>query len=130
MCGIAGWVSYQRDLRLESVTLMAMANTLAHRGPDASGLWVDTYVGLGHRRLVVIDREGGAQPMTVQADGGSVSISYCGEVYNYKQLRARLINSGHSFSTQSDTEVLLRGYLEWGADVLNELNGIYAFAIA
>ena len=72
MCGIAGWVSYQRDLRLESETLMAMANTLAHRGPDASGLWVDTYVGLGHRRMDQGDGPTGRDPSMAAAPGSEL----------------------------------------------------------
>ncbi|GAB3418145.1 asparagine synthetase B family protein [Flindersiella endophytica] len=134
MCGITGWVSYQRDLASpsERATLEAMTGTMALRGPDASGVWTDRHAGLGHRRLAVIDLAGGAQPMTAEAeagDGRPVTLVYSGEAYNYRELRAELRRRGHAFRTESDTEVVLRGYLEWGEAVAERLNGMYAFAI-
>ncbi|HEY7487069.1 MAG TPA: asparagine synthase (glutamine-hydrolyzing) [Streptosporangiaceae bacterium] len=126
MCGIAGWVNFDRDLKRERATCEAMAETMACRGPDDEGLWLDTHVALGHRRLAVIDVEGGRQPM--KADELAV-ITYSGEVYNFGELRAELEAKGHRFRTKSDTEVVLRAYLEWGEDFVYRLNGMYAFAL-
>jgi asparagine synthase (glutamine-hydrolysing) len=107
-----------------------MTATMALRGPDAGGTWIDVHVGLGHRRLAVIDLAGGAQPM-VASDGGSTNaaISYSGEVFNFVDLRQELQRLGHEFTTRSDTEVVLRGYLEWGDEVAERLNGMFAFAL-
>ncbi|HEX5114481.1 MAG TPA: asparagine synthase (glutamine-hydrolyzing) [Pseudonocardiaceae bacterium] len=129
MCGITGWVAYDRDLTSEQVTLDAMTETMACRGPDARGTWADRHAALGHRRLAVIDIEGGTQPMTVTAGEATVAMVYSGETYNYVELRDELRARGHRFRTDSDTEVVLRGYLEWGAAVAERLNGMYAFAI-
>ncbi|MGW4485772.1 asparagine synthase (glutamine-hydrolyzing) [Amycolatopsis sp. NPDC004368] len=128
MCGITGWVDYGRDLAAERETLAAMTATMACRGPDASGTWIERHAAFGHRRLSIIDLELGKQPMTAEA-GGTVALTYSGEVYNFEELRAELQARGHRFTTQSDTEVVLRGYLEWGAGVAERLNGMYAFAI-
>ncbi|MFJ2716256.1 asparagine synthase (glutamine-hydrolyzing) [Streptomyces sp. NPDC087437] len=129
MCGISGWVSYQRDLRPERPTVEAMNATMACRGPDAQGLWLDTHAALGHRRLAIIDLPGGVQPMSEHTPDGDVVLVYSGEAYNYTELRDELRRRGHSFHTDSDTEVVLRGYLEWGADLPEHLNGMFAFAI-
>ncbi|HST47997.1 asparagine synthase (glutamine-hydrolyzing) [Jatrophihabitans sp.] len=129
MCGITGWVSFGRDLRHEARTLDAMTETMACRGPDARGTWIDQHAALGHRRLAVIDLVGGAQPMTVHTDRGDVTLTYSGEVYNYVELREELAGQGERFTTASDTEVVLRGYLRWGPQVAERLNGMYAFAI-
>jgi asparagine synthase (glutamine-hydrolysing) len=130
MCGIAGWVSYDRDLTAERAAIEAMTQTMSCRGPDADGIWLDTHVALGHRRLAVIDIDGGAQPMAVSHEGRTVLVvTYSGEVYNYRELRAELAARGHAFKTSSDTEVVLHAYLEWGEDFSRRLNGIYAFAL-
>ncbi|MFF4866323.1 asparagine synthase (glutamine-hydrolyzing) [Streptomyces sp. NPDC001231] len=129
MCGISGWVSYQRDLRPERPTVEAMNATMACRGPDAQGLWLDTHAALGHRRLAIIDLPGGVQPMSEHTPDGDVVLVYSGEAYNYTELRGELRHRGHSFHTDSDTEVVLRGYLEWGADLPEHLNGMFAFAV-
>ncbi|WP_028935167.1 asparagine synthase (glutamine-hydrolyzing) [Pseudonocardia spinosispora] len=130
MCGIAGWVDFRRDLRAEGPTVSAMATTMASRGPDADGVWLDTHVGFGHRRLSIIDLTGGRQPMTAEDRGRALAtITYSGEIYNYRELRVELAGLGHRFRTDSDTEVLLRGYLQWGADVVHKLNGMFAFGI-
>ncbi|WP_329066305.1 asparagine synthase (glutamine-hydrolyzing) [Amycolatopsis sp. NBC_01480] len=128
MCGITGWVDFGRDLTAERETVEAMTATMACRGPDAAGLWAAGPVAFGHRRLAVIDLELGTQPMTAEA-GGTVALTYSGEVYNFAELRAELTRRGHRFTTASDTEVVLRGYLEWGAGLAERLNGMYAFAI-
>ncbi|MBD0421723.1 asparagine synthase (glutamine-hydrolyzing) [Streptomyces sp. TRM S81-3] len=129
MCGISGWVSYQRDLRSERPTAEAMNATMACRGPDAQGLWLDTHAALGHRRLAIIDLPGGVQPMSEQTPDGDVVLVYSGEAYNYTELRDELRHRGHCFHTDSDTEVVLRGYLEWDADLPEHLNGMFAFAV-
>ncbi|WP_037911684.1 asparagine synthase (glutamine-hydrolyzing) [Actinacidiphila yeochonensis] len=129
MCGIAGWISYQRDLRAEQAAVDAMTETMSCRGPDDRGTWVSGPAALGHRRLAVIDLPGGRQPMSVGTPGGEVAMVYSGEAYNFHELRAELASRGHHFTTDSDTEVVLHGYLEWGAAVAERLNGMYAFAI-
>jgi asparagine synthase (glutamine-hydrolysing) len=134
MCGIAGWVDFERDLIREVATVQAMTSTMACRGPDEEGLWLSQHAGLGHRRLAVIDVAGGRQPMgageraVITGDERAV-ITYSGEVYNFGELRAELTAKGHRFRTRGDTEVVLRGYLEWGEAVVDRLNGMYAFAL-
>jgi len=127
---MAGWVSYGGGLDRRQDVGEAMAQTMACRGPDASGVWSADHVVLGHRRLSIIDLENGDQPMCAAAGGGEhVVITYTGEVYNYRELREELRGAGHRFSTDSDTEVVLRAFLEWGEDLVDRLNGMYAFAI-
>src|SRR4051812_9999802 len=134
MCGIVGWVatgaSGSRDLRREAAAVRAMAGTMALRGPDAEGLWVRERVAFGHRRLAVIDLVTGDQPMTVEHDGRELAaITYSGELYNYRELRDELRGRGHVFRTDSDTEVVLRAYVQWGDDFVDRLNGMYAFGL-
>ncbi|WP_227999557.1 asparagine synthase (glutamine-hydrolyzing) [Nocardia australiensis] len=129
MCGIAGWVSFDSDLTQNHSTLDAMTATMACRGPDGSGTFVRTHAGLGHRRLAIIDLPGGTQPMSVDTPNGDIGIVYSGETYNFTELRTQLIGLGHQFRTDSDTEVVLHGYLQWGDAVVDHLNGMYAFAI-
>ena len=129
MCGITGWVDFSRDLTREQPAIDAMTQTMACRGPDAAGTWSEPQVALGHRRLAVIDLPGGAQPMAVSTPRGDVAMVYSGEAYNFTELRAELIGRGERFDTDSDTEVVLRGYLHWGDGLADRLNGMYAFAI-
>ncbi|MFF8449819.1 asparagine synthase (glutamine-hydrolyzing) [Streptomyces leeuwenhoekii] len=129
MCGITGWVSFDRDLRSEAATLDAMTGTMACRGPDDRGTWIEGPAALGHRRLAIIDLPGGRQPMTAATPHGTVAIVYSGEAYNFTELRRELTGRGHRFTTDSDTEVVLRGYLEWGDALPERLNGMYAFAV-
>lgn len=130
MCGVVGWVDFARDLRREGAVLRAMTATMSLRGPDAEGVWLDEHAGLGHRRLAVIDLSTGAQPMTVEHDGAAIAvITYSGEVYNYRELRTQLRGLGHEFRTESDTEVVLHAYLEWGENFAEHLNGMYAFGL-
>jgi asparagine synthase (glutamine-hydrolysing) len=122
MCGITGMVGLaDREL------LARMTATLRHRGPDADGLQLGEGWGLGHRRLSIIDLEGGAQPMA-SADG-SCWVSYNGEIYNFRALRAELQARGHAFSTRSDTEVLLAAYREWGDACVEHFLGMFAFGL-
>ena len=130
MCGIAGWVDFERDLSKEGVTARAMTGTLACRGPDAEGMWFDDRAALLHRRLSVIDVDGGAQPMAAEHDGRTTAVlTFCGEIYNFRELRAELVSAGHRFRTRSDTEVLLNAYLRWGDRLPEHLDGMFAFAI-
>ncbi|MFG2332078.1 asparagine synthase (glutamine-hydrolyzing) [Streptomyces sp. NPDC048604] len=130
MCGLTGWVSYDRDLTLGGDTTEAMTRTLECRGPDDKGIWLSRHAALGHRRLSVIDLELGRQPMQVTpGDDAQPVLVYTGEVYNYLELKAELEGLGHAFRTSSDTEVVLHAYLEWGADFPERLNGMYAMAI-
>jgi asparagine synthase (glutamine-hydrolysing) len=130
MCGIVGWVDFTRDLAGERPTLQAMTDTMAKRGVDDQGLWLQGHAGVGHTRTSIIDLAGGAQPFVAEEGGRPIAVlTYNGEVYNFKQLRAQLAGHGHQFRTRSDTEVVLRAYLEWGADCAKRLEGIFAFAV-
>ena len=127
MCGIAGFFHLETAKPVDPARVEAMTNAQAHRGPDGSGVWTAHGVGLGHRRLSIIDVEGSPQPMS--SGEGGLTITYNGEVYNYQEIRAELVSLGAVFQTQGDTEVILLGYRQWGADVLARLNGMFAFAI-
>ncbi len=130
MCGIAGWIDFQRDLSNERDVGQAMTDTMACRGPDDQGLWLDAHAVLGHRRMSVIDQQGGHQPMAADEDGRTLAvITYCSEIYNFRELREELRSHGHTFRTRCDTEVVLRAYLHWGDGFAERLNGIYAFGI-
>ncbi|MEU4670573.1 asparagine synthase (glutamine-hydrolyzing) [Amycolatopsis sp. NPDC023774] len=129
MCGIAGWVSYDSDLSQRQEVVDAMTETMACRGPDDRGTWVRRNVALGHRRLAIIDLPGGRQPMSVRTPNGEIAMVYSGEAYNFTELREELTKLGHTWETDSDTEVVLHGYLQWGDAVVDHLNGMYAFAI-
>lgn len=127
MCGIGGFVDYERDARRGGPILHGMKRTLTPRGPDAEGTYFDEDAALVHRRLIVIDPEGGKQPM--HSPDRNTIIIYNGELYNTPDLRTELMSRGHEFVGHSDTEVLLHAYLEWKTDAFARLNGIFAFAI-
>jgi asparagine synthase (glutamine-hydrolysing) len=127
MCGFAGYLDLRRRRSAEKEVLARMAQTIAHRGPDSSGYFLEEELGLAFRRLSIIDLEGGNQPMT--NEDGSIVLVCNGEIYNYHELRAGLELKGHSFRTKSDVEVLVHLYEESGVDFLNKLNGQFAFAI-
>lgn len=131
MCGIAGWLSFGQNMQTQRDTLQRMTETMSKRGPDAGGLWIDGPIGFGHRRLAIIDLQGGRQPMLARRDDGleAAVITYSGEVYNFREIRSELKVLGHHFESQSDTEVVLRAYLEWGNGFVDRLNGMYAFAV-
>lgn len=130
MCGITGWVDWEDDLTSRRHTLELMVETLSRRGPDASGTWVSQHAAIGHRRLVVVDPEGGGQPMIRRRGERAYTIAYNGELYNTLELRQELEARGCIFLTgNSDTEVLLMAYMEWGPACVERLNGIFAFAV-
>lgn len=127
MCGIAG-IYRPGGAPVELRVLEAMTAAIAHRGPDGEGIYIDRDFGVGHRRLSIIDlSKAAAQPMTTAE--GDVVIVYNGEIYNFRELREELAAKGHVFRSRSDTEVILRGYKEWGRDVIPRLNGMFAFAL-
>ncbi|MER9362732.1 asparagine synthase (glutamine-hydrolyzing) [Mesorhizobium sp. M0500] len=136
MCGICGWIDFDRDLGSPDARreLADMTSAMAHRGPDDEGIWIDGPAALGHRRLAIIDIQGGRQPMTHQEDGRpTLVLVYTGETYNYRELRQWLAALGHRFDTSSDTEVVLRAHREWGhrdpRSAVSELNGMFAYAL-
>jgi len=129
MCGIAGWIDYNRDLRKYVDTINKMTGTLVRRGPDAQGIYLKENVCLMHRRLIVIDPENGIQPMTIKKGNTSYTIVYNGELYNTNELRDELLSFGYHFRGHSDTEVLLTAFIHWGESCLEKLNGIYAFGV-
>lgn len=133
MCGIGGFCSFHKDYTLQPDkcydTLNHIHQILSHRGPDAHGTYLSPHAGLSHARLSVIDLKGGQQPMLRTTDGYTCAIVYNGELYNTHELRQDLILRGNRLETSSDTEVILQGYLEYGADFVTRLNGIFAFVI-
>ena len=126
MCGVCGILRFD-DQQVEPRQIQAMQDRLIHRGPDAGGQYLAGPVGLGHRRLAIIDLLHGQQPMG--NEDGRVWVVFNGMIYNYHTVRDSLERAGHHFKTQCDTEVLVHGYEEWGTAVLERLNGMFAFAI-
>ena len=126
MCGIVGFVN-KWDKEKKEKNLDLMLKRIIHRGPDGEGKYIDDFVALGHRRLSIIDLDGGKQP--IYNEDESLVIIFNGEIYNYKELKKDLIKSGHKFSTKSDTEVILHGYEEYGEGILDKLRGMFAFVI-
>ena len=124
MCGFTGFVSRSAP---DAGALRAMGDAIRHRGPDGEGHYLDEHCAIAHRRLAIIDPALGQQPM-ISPDGRYV-LAYNGEIYNYRLLRDELIAAGHAFLTNSDTEVVLHGYMQWGAGVLEKLRGMFAFVI-
>ncbi|MFW5787373.1 MAG: asparagine synthase (glutamine-hydrolyzing) [Halanaerobiales bacterium] len=129
MCGITGWIDFDRDLKNKVKTIKNMSETLKHRGPDESGIFSARHILLGHRRLTVVDPAGGQQPMSRVVKGNRYTIVYNGELYNTEELRQDLLEAGYSFDSYSDTEVLLTSYIHYGSECVEYLNGIFAFAI-
>ena len=127
MCGIAGYLNFRKDPASAAI-VRRMTDAIAHRGPDGEGCWVEGNVGLGHRRLAIIDPSpAGRQPM-ISRDG-QVVLSYNGEIYNFRELRVELEALGHAFHSHTDTEVLLNAWVEWGEACVGRLNGMFAFAV-
>ncbi len=127
MCGIIGICDF-RDKAIEPSLIQRMTNVVSHRGPDGDGKWIENSIGLGHRRLAIIDLTRAADQPMFSPDKRHV-IVYNGEVYNFRELRLELEGKGHCFKSASDTEVVLASYMEWGEKCLNKFNGMFAFAI-
>src|SRR5437899_13025814 len=127
MCGICGQFKFGNGKPLQPQTVRRMADSIAHRGPDDEGFYFDGALGLGFRRLSIIDLAGGHQPMSDQEE--SVWVVFNGEIYNFPELKRELEGFGHTFRTRSDTEVIVHGYRQWGDEVLNRLNGMFGLAI-
>lgn len=126
MCGICG-IFHPDGKPVDRHILEQMTTSMAHRGPDGAGLFVDGDMGLGHRRLSIIDLGGGAQPMA--NEDNTVTVVFNGEIYNYIEIRDELLAHGHVFKTKSDTETIVHAYEQWGDDCVDRFNGIFAFAI-
>src|SRR5712691_1204172 len=127
MCGIVGF-TFPDSPNLAKPVLKECVASLNHRGPDGSGTLVRDQVALGHTRLAIIDLSGVTQPM--ESEDGRHAITFNGEIYNYREIRAELMSKGHTFRTQSDTEVILAAYREWGKACVRRLRGMFAFGIA
>jgi asparagine synthase (glutamine-hydrolysing) len=128
MCGIAGRFNYLSGAPVAADMVRGMCDLIAHRGPDGDGVWTSGAIGLGHRRLAIIDLSpAGRQPMLTT--DGDLAITFNGEIYNFQSLRCELESRGHKFSSRSDTEVMLAAYREWGVDCLGHFRGMFAFAL-
>ena len=127
MCGITGIVHFDRLQSLDEQKLKRMTDVIEHRGPDSEGFYVDNHIGLGHRRLSIIDLQTGNQPMF--SEDQKKVIVFNGEIYNYIEIREELIKKGYRFQSESDTEVILNAYEEWGYECQNKFNGMWAFAL-
>ena len=112
---MCGYVGFTNTIDNTNVVLKKMMERIRHRGPDGEGQYIDDGIALGHRRLSIIDLDAGAQPM--YNEDGSLVIVFNGEIYNYRQIREDLVKAGHTFATNSDTEVLIHGYEEYGTDL-------------
>jgi asparagine synthase (glutamine-hydrolysing) len=127
MCGICGKLMFDREVNVSPALVKTMADTIGHRGPDDEGYYLSGPIGLGFRRLSIIDLSTGHQP--ISNEDGSIWVVFNGEIYNYAQLRSELLAKGHVFKTQTDTEVLVHLYEEYGPELLEELRGMFAFAL-
>jgi len=127
MCGICGQYNFREKNNVEDELINVMTSTMLHRGPDDEGQFISGPIGFGFRRLSIIDLAGGHQPMSDMEE--KIWVIFNGEIYNFIELRSYLKKKGHSFRTNSDTEVIVNGYKEWGIDVLNKLNGMFGLAI-
>ena len=128
MCGITGAAWTARGTPVSPRELRRMTDSLTHRGPDDSDVWTGDGVALGHRRLSILDLSAdGRQPMVHEPTG--CRLVFNGEIYNYRELRDRLLDRGHEFHTETDTEVLLAAYVEWGPACVQHLRGMFAFGI-
>jgi asparagine synthase (glutamine-hydrolysing) len=127
MCGIAGYINLNAEEKAEKVVLKKMTDCVSYRGPDAEGFYLKNNIAIGHRRLSIIDIAGGVQPMI--SEEKDLVLTFNGEIYNYIELREELKALGHSFTTNSDTEVIIKAYKTWGTDCQNKFNGMWAFAL-
>lgn len=125
MCGFVGFTNHIDN---SNVVLGEMLDKIKHRGPDAEGTYIDEDIALGHRRLSIIDvSDAGTQPL--YSEDGNLALLFNGEIYNYQEIRSRLMEAGYHFATQTDSEVLIYGYQEYGAELLQQLRGMFSFVI-
>ena len=129
MCGFVGFANFEEDISKKEAILKNMNETLKRRGPDEDGYYIDKHAELAHKRLIVIDPEGGKQPMIENFLSNTYIIVYNGQIYNTKELKEELVRNGFNIKSHSDTEILLKSYIHYGKDVVKHLNGIFAFAI-
>ena len=129
MCGFVGFANFEEDISKKEAILKNMNETLKRRGPDEDGYYIDKHAELAHKRLIVIDPEGGKQPMIENFLSNTYIILYNGQIYNTKELKEELVRNGFNIKSHSDTEILLKSYIHYGKDVMKHLNGIFAFAI-
>ena len=129
MCGIAGMIDYQEDLRKQKENAEKMQKAILRRGPDQKGIYLTEHAALVHTRLAVIDPENGRQPMTCRENQEIYTIIYNGELYNTEEIRQELKKKGYTFETHADTEVVLKAYVCWGEACVKQFNGIFAFAV-
>lgn len=129
MCGISGWICYWKDISNSENIIKNMTAALLHRGPDEQGFYMSKNALLGHRRLIIIDPEGGKQPMIKEYNNQRYIIVYNGELYNTTELKKELQTQGYTFSSYSDTEVLLTSFIHWKEECVKHLNGIFSFAV-
>lgn len=127
MCGISGIIYFNKERKVDPSLLKSMTDVIIHRGPDDQGFYIENNIGLGFRRLSIIDLNTGHQPLSNEDE--STWIIFNGEIYNYKELQERLIKQGHVFRTKSDTETIVHLYEQYGVDCLKHLRGMFSFAI-
>src|SRR5437870_6068692 len=127
MCGICGHLNSERGRPVDPALLDRMNQTLRHRGPDDEGFYIKGNIGMAMRRLSIIDLAGGRQP--IANEDGTVLVTFNGEIYNFKELRTELSQAGHRFTTNSDTEVIVHAYEQWGDEALHRFNGMFAIAL-
>lgn len=127
MCGIAGILHFDKDRKADKSVLMKMTESISYRGPDGDGFYLQNNLGLGHRRLSIIDLPTGEQPMF--NEDKSIVLVFNGEIYNYIELREELKKEGYIFKTSSDSEVIIKAYEKWGIDCQKKFNGMWAFAL-
>ncbi len=127
MCGISGFLHFDKERQASHSIIKKMNDVIAHRGPDGEGFFINKNIALGHRRLAIIDLTTGEQPM--YSEDNKIVLVFNGEIYNYIELREELIRLGNKFATTSDTEVVINAYRTWGVDCQKHFNGMWAFAL-
>ena len=129
MCGFVGFVNLKHDISNKKDILMHMTKTLSKRGPDEENFYIDENIALGHRRLIIVDPENGHQPMCASYNENEYIIAYNGQLYNTNDIRNELLSNGYHFEGYSDTEVILKGFIHYGYNIVKKLSGIFSFVI-
>jgi asparagine synthase (glutamine-hydrolysing)/putative beta-lactam synthetase len=129
MSGFVGWIDFERDISAEEATLRGMAQTMRHRGPDGEGVWLSTNAGFGHCRLATSDGDRDLQPFVLETDQGSLALCYSGHIDNIAELRSEVLGAAAHLRSSSVAEVLLQGFLLFGAELVQRLRGMFAFAV-